>query len=105
MALINIKQQQIHCKIVYYGPAMSGKTSTLCQIRTRIPPEDQSELLSIATETERALFFDCLVPGEPLLRGFRLRWHLYTIPGAVLHEQKRIKVLQGADGIVFVADS
>jgi mutual gliding-motility protein MglA len=105
MALINVKQKEIHCKIVYYGPGMSGKTSSLQYIQSRIPPEDRGELLSIATETERTLFFDCQLSEEPLLRGFRLRWHLYTLPGAVLYEHTKTAVLKGADGIVFVADS
>jgi hypothetical protein len=76
MALINIEKKEIHCKLVYYGSAMSGKTNTLCYIHAQIPLEDRGDLLSIATETERALFFDCLAPEIPLLRGFRLRWHL-----------------------------
>jgi mutual gliding-motility protein MglA len=105
MALIDVRQKEIHCKIVYYGPGMSGKTSNLCYIRDRLPPTNRGELLSIATETERTLFFDCMVPEEPLLRGFRLRWHLYTVPGAVLYERTKTAVLAGADGIVFVVDS
>jgi mutual gliding-motility protein MglA len=105
MALINVKQKEIHCKIVYYGPGMSGKTSTLCYMHAQIPLLDKGELLSIATEAERALFFDCYLSEAPLLRGFRLRWHLYTVPGAVLHEHTKTAVLKGADGIVFVADS
>jgi mutual gliding-motility protein MglA len=105
MALIDVKQKQIHCKIVYYGPGMGGKTSTLQYIQAQLPPEDRGELFSIATETERTLFFDCQVLGDSLLRGFRLRWHLYTIPGAVLYERSKAAVLKGVDGIVFVADS
>src|SRR5262245_41488351 len=102
MALINVKHNEIHCKIVYYGPGMGGKTSTLQYIHAQIPPADRGELLSIATETERNLFFDCLFPEEPLLRGFRLRWHLYTIPGAVLYKHSKAALLKGADGVVFV---
>ncbi len=105
MALINVQQKEIHCKIVYYGPGMGGKTSNLVYIQRQIPPGDKGALLSIATETERTLFFDCVVSEEQLLRGFRLRWHIYTVPGAVLYERTRTAVLQGADGIVFVADS
>jgi hypothetical protein len=105
MALLNIEKKEIHCKLVYYGPGVGGKTSNLIYLRDQIPPPDRSELLSIATETERTLFFDCWAPQTPPLRGFRLRWHLYTVPGAVLYVQNKTKVLQGADGIVFVADS
>lgn len=105
MALINIEKREIHCKIVYYGPGMSGKTTTLQYVHWQMPELNRGELLSIATETERTLFFDCLPPDQLPLRGFQIRFHLYTVPGCVLPEQKRLAVLQGVDGLVFVADS
>ncbi|ABU60363.1 MULTISPECIES: ATP/GTP-binding protein [Roseiflexus] len=105
MALINVAAREIHCKIVYYGPGMSGKTSNLQYIHSQVPKETKGELLSIATETERTLFFDFLPLDLGKVRGFQTRFHLYTVPGQVLYERTRVAVLSGADGVVFVADS
>lgn len=105
MALINLEQKTIHCKIVYYGPGMAGKTSCLQYLRSKTPPDRRGELLSIATETERTLFFDMADPDDTSPRGFKLRFHLYTVPGCTLYERTRVAVLNGADGVVFVADS
>ncbi|NWG19077.1 MAG: GTPase domain-containing protein [Chloroflexi bacterium] len=105
MALINVAAREIHCKIVYYGPGMSGKTSNLQYIHNQVPKEAKGELLSIATETERTLFFDFLPLDLGKVRGFQTRFHLYTVPGQVLYERTRVAVLNGADGVVFVADS
>lgn len=105
MALINVAAREIHCKIVYYGPGMSGKTSNLQYIHSQVPKEAKGELLSIATETERTLFFDFLPLDLGKVRGFQTRFHLYTVPGQVLYERTRVAVLSGADGVVFVADS
>lgn len=105
MALINVAAREIHCKVVYYGPGMCGKTSNLQYIHSRMSRDNTGELLSIATETERTLFFDFLPVGLGTVRGFKTRFHLYTVPGQVLYERTRVAVLNGADGVVFVADS
>ncbi len=105
MALINVAAREIHCKIVYYGPGMGGKTSNLQYIHGAVPKETKGDLLSIATETERTLFFDFLPLDLGTVRGFKTRFHLYTVPGQVLYERTRVAVLNGSDGVVFVADS
>lgn len=105
MALINVAAREIHGKIVYYGPGLSGKTTNLQYIHRRIPQDTKSNLLSIATETERTLFFDFLPLDLGKIHGFTIRFHLYTVPGQVLYERTRVAVLNGADGVVFVADS
>lgn len=105
MALINVAAREIHCKVVYYGPGMCGKTSNLQYIHSTVPQSAKGDLLSIATETERTLFFDFLPLDLGKVRGFSTRFHLYTVPGQVLYERTRVAVLNGADGVVFVADS
>ncbi len=105
MALINVAAREIHCKIVYYGPGMSGKTSNLQFIHREAPSTTRGDLRSIATEQERTLFFDFLPLDLGKVRGFQTRLHLYTVPGQVMYERTRVAVLNGADGVVFVADS
>ena len=105
MALINIAAQEIHCKIVYYGIGYCGKTTNLQYVFKSINPTARGDLLSIATETERTLFFDFLPLDLGTVHGFRTRFHLYTVPGQILYERTRLAVLNGADGIVFVVDS
>lgn len=105
MALINVAAREIHCKIVYYGVGYSGKTTNLQYVHRQIPQTTKGELISIATETERTLFFDFLPLDLGNVHGFRTRFHLYTVPGQVLYERTRVAVLNGADGIVFVVDS
>ena len=105
MALINIATHEIHCKIVYYGIGYCGKTTNLQHVFRSIHPNARGDMLSIATETERTLFFDFLPLDLGTVHGFRTRFHLYTVPGQVLYERTRFAVLNGADGIVFVADS
>ncbi len=105
MAMINVPKREIHCKIVYYGPGMCGKTTNLQYIHTQVPRDAKGDLLSIATETERTLFFDFLPLDLGKVRGFQTRFHLYTVPGQVLYERTRVAVLNGSDGVVFVADS
>jgi signal recognition particle receptor subunit beta len=105
MALINIASREIHCKIVYYGIGYCGKTTNLQHVYKSINPNARGEMLSIATETERTLFFDFLPLDLGTVHGFRTRFHLYTVPGQILYERTRIAVLNGADGIVFVVDS
>ncbi len=105
MALINIAAQEIHCKIVYYGVGYCGKTTNLQYVHRSINPAARGDMLSIATETERTLFFDFLPLDLGTVHGFRTRFHLYTVPGQILYERTRLAVLNGADGIVFVVDS
>src|SRR5438874_432296 len=105
MALINVAAREIHCKIVYYGPGLCGKTTNLKYIHHAVPQTAKGDLLSIATETERTLFFDFLPLDLGQVHGFQTRFHLYTVPGQVLYERTRVAVLNGADGVVFVADS
>jgi len=105
MALINIASHEIHCKIVYYGIGYCGKTTNLQHVFKSINPNARGEMLSIATETERTLFFDFLPLDLGTVHGFRTRFHLYTVPGQILYERTRLAVLNGADGIVFVVDS
>jgi signal recognition particle receptor subunit beta len=105
MALVNVAAREIHCKIVYYGPGFAGKTSNLTYIYSEAPADAKGDLLTIATETERTLFFDFLPLDLGTVDGFRVRFHLYTVPGQPMYERTRIAVLSGVDGIVFVADS
>ena len=105
MALINIASREIHCKIVYYGIGYCGKTTNLQYVFKSINPNVRGDMLSIATETERTLFFDFLPLDLGTVHGFRTRFHLYTVPGQILYERTRLAVLNGADGIVFVVDS
>lgn len=105
MALINVAAREIHCKIVYYGPGMSGKTSNLQYIHREAPASTRGDLRSIATAQERTLFFDFLPLDLGKVRGFHTRLHLYTVPGQVMYERTRVAVLNGADGVIYVADS
>ncbi len=105
MATINVRDREIHAKVVYYGPGLSGKTSNLVNIHERMPAENRSPIRSIATEEERTLFFD-FVPVEPILvGGWDVRFHLYSVPGQEHYLRTRRAILGGADGIVFVADA
>src|SRR5579859_8216021 len=105
MALINIASREIQCKIVYYGIGYCGKTSNLQYIHAQAPGAVRGDLLSVATERERTLFFDFLPLDLGTIHGFRVRFHLYTVPGQVLYERTRVAVLNGVDGLVFVVDS
>lgn len=105
MALINVASREIHGKIVYYGPGLCGKTTNLQYIHSKVPANGRSDLLSIATETERTLFFDFMPLELGKVHGFSIRFHLYTVPGQVLYERTRVAVLSGTDGVVFVADA
>jgi signal recognition particle receptor subunit beta len=105
MALFNYANREITAKIVYYGPGVCGKTTSLQYIHERIAPDQRGRLLSLATETDRTIFFDLLPLKVGEIRGFKLRFQLYTVPGQVKYNQTRKLVLQGADAIVFVADS
>lgn len=105
MSLINYSSREITCKIVYYGPGRSGKTTNLQQIHSRVPEGRKGEMVSLATETDRTLFFDFLPVDLGTISGFRTRLQLYTVPGQVYYDATRRLVLRGADGVVFVADS
>ncbi|MFI5271855.1 MAG: ATP/GTP-binding protein [Ktedonobacterales bacterium] len=105
MALINVASREIHCKIVYYGTGYCGKTTNLPHIFSHAPPSARGDLLTINTESERTLFFDFLPLDLGSVHGFRVRFHLYTVPGQVLYERTRVAVLNGVDGVVLVVDS
>jgi len=105
MSLINYSTREITCKIVYYGPGRSGKTTNLQYIHSRVPEERRGRMVSLATETDRTLFFDLLPLELGVISGFQTRFQLYTVPGQVYYDSTRKLVLQGADGVVFVADS
>ncbi len=105
MTFINYAAREINCKLVYYGPGLCGKTTNLQQIHSRIDPNSKGKLISLATETERTLFFDFLPLDLGTIRGFKTRFHLYTVPGQVFYDASRKLILRGADGVVFAADS
>jgi mutual gliding-motility protein MglA len=105
MSLVNYSTREITCKIVYYGPGRSGKTSNLQYVHAFVPDERKGPLVSLATETDRTLFFDFLPLDLGTISGFRTRMQLYTVPGQVYYNATRKLVLRGADGVVFVADS
>src|SRR5262245_63879859 len=105
MALINHRAREIHFKIVYYGPGLCGKTTNLMRLHDRLPPERRGRLISIATDHERTLFFDFLPIELGAIGGLTTRFHLYTVPGQVYYRLSRRALLQGLDGIVFVAAS
>lgn len=105
MSLVNYSTREITCKIVYYGPGRSGKTSNLQYVHAFVPDERKGPMVSLATETDRTLFFDFLPLDLGTISGFRTRVQLYTVPGQVYYNATRKLVLRGADGVVFVADS
>ena len=105
MSFINYMAREINCKIVYYGPGLCGKTTNLQNIYERTNPEAKGKMISLATETERTLFFDFLPLSLGEIRGFKTRFHLYTVPGQVFYDASRKLILKGVDGVIFVADS
>jgi signal recognition particle receptor subunit beta len=105
VSTINRAAREINCKLVYYGPGMGGKTTNLQFIYDQLPDERRSRMISLATEGERTLFFDFLPVELGQVRGFRTRFHLYTVPGQVLYNESRKLILRNVDGVVFVADS
>jgi hypothetical protein len=105
MSFINYSSREINCKIVYYGPGLCGKTTNLQYIFAKTNPEARGKMVSLATETERTLFFDFLPLSLGDIRGFKVRFHLYTVPGQVFYDASRKLILRGVDGAVFVADS
>jgi signal recognition particle receptor subunit beta len=105
MSFINYMAREINCKLVYYGPGLCGKTTNLQYIYERTNPEHKGKMISLATETERTLFFDFLPLSLGEIRGFKTRFHLYTVPGQVFYDASRKLILKGVDGVIFVADS
>jgi signal recognition particle receptor subunit beta len=105
MTFINYASREINCKIVYYGPGLCGKTTNLQFIYDKTNPNAKGKLISLATETDRTLFFDFLPLELGNVRGFKTRFHLYTVPGQVFYDASRKLILKGVDGVIFVADS
>ena len=105
MTFINYASREINCKIVYYGPGLCGKTTNLQHIYDSTSPQAKGKLISLATETDRTLFFDFMPLELGTVRGFKTRFHLYTVPGQVYYDASRKLILKGVDGVVFVADS
>jgi len=105
MTFINYAAKGINCKIVYYGPGLGGKTTNLQHIYAKTAPDRKGKMISLATETDRTLFFDFLPLDLGSIRGFTTRFHLYTVPGQVFYDASRKLILKGVDGVIFVADS
>src|SRR6266496_144248 len=105
MSIINYASREIQFKIVYYGPALCGKTTNLAYIHQRINPQNRGDLISLATAADRTLFFDFLPLNAVVIKGFVTKFQLYTVPGQVIYNATRQLVLRSVDGIVFVADS
>jgi signal recognition particle receptor subunit beta len=105
MSFINHMAREINCKVVYYGPGLCGKTTNLQHIYDKTVPGSKGKMISLATETERTLFFDFVPIDLGQVKGFKVRFHLYTVPGQVFYDASRKLILKGADGIIFVADS
>src|SRR4026209_2451480 len=105
MTFINYAAREINCKIVYYGPGLGGKTTNLQWIYDKTNPAAKGKLISLATETDRTLFFDFLPLDLGTVKGFKVRFHLYTVPGQVFYDASRKLILKGVDGVIFVADS
>ena len=105
MPLVNFTTREITCKIVYYGPGRSGKTTNLHYIYGQVPDDRKGKMVSLATQTDRTLFFDFLPLDLGSISGFTTKFQLYTVPGQVYYQTTRKLVLQGADGVVFVGDS
>jgi hypothetical protein len=105
LSFINFAAREINCKIVYYGAGLGGKTTNLQFVYDRTGDQYKGKMISLATETDRTLFFDFLPLDLGTVRGFKTRFHLYTVPGQVFYDASRKLILRGVDGIVFVADS
>ena len=105
MSMINYASREINCKIVYYGTGLGGKTTNLEYVYSKVDPDTRGKMISLATEADRTLFFDFLPVDLGAIRGFKTRFHLYTVPGQVYYNASRKLILKGVDGIIFVADS
>ncbi|MBL7665459.1 MAG: gliding-motility protein MglA [Bacteriovoracaceae bacterium] len=105
MSFVNYHTKEINCKIVYYGPGLGGKTTNIQFVYQKTNPDNKGRMVTLNTENERTLFFDFLPLDLGEIRGFKTRFHLYTVPGQVFYEASRKLILRGVDGIVFVVDS
>ncbi len=105
MSFINHNAKEIHCKVVYYGPSLGGKTTNLQWVYQKTAQDQKSKLVALNTDVERTLFFDFLPMNLGEIRGFNTRFHLYTVPGQVVYDASRKLILKGLDGVIFVADS
>lgn len=105
MSFINYNAKEIHCKVVYYGPSLGGKTTNVQWVYKKTSQDQKSQLMTLNTDVERTLFFDFLPLNIGEIRGFKTRFHLYTVPGQVVYDASRKLILKGLDGVVFVADS
>lgn len=105
MSFINYNAKEIHCKVVYYGPSLGGKTTNVRWVYQKTVDPDKSDLFTLPTDVERTLFFDFLPMNVGEIRGYKTRFHLYTVPGQVVYDASRKLILKGLDGVVFVADS
>ena len=105
MSLINYSSREINCKVVYYGPGLGGKTTNIQYVYEKLAPETKGKLVTLATEMDRTLFFDFLPLELGEVKGFKTRFHLYTVPGQVYYNASRKLILRGVDGVVFVGDS
>ncbi|MBL6988241.1 MAG: gliding-motility protein MglA [Bacteriovoracaceae bacterium] len=105
MSFVNYRTKEINCKIVYYGPGLGGKTTNIQYIYHKTTSDSKGKIISLNTENERTLFFDFLPLDLGVIRGFKTRFHLYTVPGQVFYEASRRLILKGVDGVIFVADS
>ena len=105
MSFINYNAKEIHCKIVYYGPSLGGKTTNVQWIFQKTTTDPKSKLMSLNIENERTIFFDFLPLSLGEIRGFKTRFHLYSVPGQMVYDASRKLVLKGLDGVIFVADS
>ncbi len=105
MSFINYHSKEVNCKIVYYGPGLGGKTTNIQYVYKRTSGEEKGKMVSLNTDNERTIFFDFLPLDLGEIRGFKTRFHLYTVPGQVFYESSRKLILRGVDGIIFVADS
>jgi signal recognition particle receptor subunit beta len=105
MSFVNYHTKEINCKIVYYGPGLGGKTTNIQYIYQKTSSQNKGQMITLNTENERTLFFDFLPLDLGEIRGFRTRFHLYTVPGQVFYEASRKLILRGVDGLIFVADS
>lgn len=105
MSFINYNAKEIHCKVVYYGPSLGGKTTNIQWVYQQTAADQRSKLVALNTDIERTLFFDFLPLNVGDIRGFKTRFHLYTVPGQVVYDASRKLILKGLDGVIFVADS
>lgn len=105
MSFINYNAKEIHCKVVYYGPSLGGKTTNIQWVYQQTTEDQKSKLIALNTDIERTLFFDFLPLNIGDIRGFKTRFHLYTVPGQVVYDASRKLILKGLDGVIFVADS